>query len=50
VLLIKVEIWNFHFVALRNNLWVKRGGIAFGEADLIFSNTPQPKPDILKRK
>jgi len=37
-------------LALRNNLWVKRYGIAFGETVFIFSNTPQPKPDILKRK
>jgi len=33
-------------VALRNNLWVKIMGIAFGDADLCFSNTPQPKPDF----
>jgi len=25
-------------------------GIASGEAVFIFSNTPQPKPDIIKRK
>jgi len=38
------------FLALRNN-WVKKEGIAFGEAVLIFSNTPQPKPDKeLERK
>jgi len=23
-------------------------GIAFGEAVFIFSNTPQPKPDVVK--
>ena len=38
------------FMALRNNLWVKKEGIASGEAVFIFSNTPQPKPDIIKRK
>jgi hypothetical protein len=35
-------------MALWNNLWVKIVGIAFGDDELCFSNTPQPKPGFLK--
>jgi hypothetical protein len=43
--------WNYYNdenMALWNNLWVKIVGIAFGDDELCFSNTPQPKPGFLK--